>query len=59
LVEGLVKAVGFEKVLFGTDTPYLDPYSQYGKLALARLSDQEKENIFFRNAWQVLERMPP
>jgi len=57
LIERLVKAVGSEKVLFGTDVPYLDPMSQWGKLAFARLDDRAKENIYFRNAEKIRSRI--
>jgi uncharacterized protein len=57
IVERLVKTVGSEKVLFGTDMPYIDPYSQYGKIAFARLDDRTKENIFFRNAQRLLKKL--
>jgi len=56
-VERLVGSVGSAKILFGTDMPYLDPASQWGRLAFARISDEDKENIFFRNAEQILKSM--
>jgi predicted TIM-barrel fold metal-dependent hydrolase len=57
LIERMVKAVGSEKVLFGTDVPYLDPVSQWGKLAFARLDDGAKENIYLRNAEKIRSRI--
>jgi predicted TIM-barrel fold metal-dependent hydrolase len=53
LIERMVNAVGSEKVLFGTDVPYIDPFSQYAKVAFARLDDEAKQNIFYRNAQRI------
>ncbi|MBQ3592132.1 MAG: hypothetical protein II979_09335, partial [Clostridia bacterium] len=42
---------GSEKILFGTDT-----YScafQFGRIALSALSEQDKENILYRNAMRL------
>ena len=57
LIEKLVSAVGSDKVLFGTDVPYLDPFSQWGKLAFTRLDDRAKENIYYRNAERIRSRI--
>ena len=48
IIEYAVDAVGSEKILFGTDT-----YSvifQYSRIALARISHEDKENILYKNA---------
>ena len=48
VLEYAVKRIGSEKILFGTDT-----YSfafQFGRIALADISLQDKENILWKNA---------
>ena len=48
ILEYAVDRVGSQKILFGTDT-----YSfafQFGRIALSALSQEEKENILWRNA---------
>lgn len=48
IVEYAVQRVGSEKIFFGTDT-----YScgfQRGRIEYARISDKDKENIFYNNA---------
>jgi uncharacterized protein len=49
-VEFFVREVGSERVLFGTDNPFIDPRPQIGRVALARIKDEEKVNIFGANA---------
>ncbi len=48
IVEYAVDAVGSEKILFGTDT--YSPAFQYSRIALARISQADKENILYKNA---------
>jgi len=48
ILEYAVNRVGSEKIFFGTDT-----YScafQYGRVALSPISDEDKENILYKNA---------
>jgi predicted TIM-barrel fold metal-dependent hydrolase len=49
-IEFFVKEVGSERVLFGTDNPFIDPRPQIGRVALARISEQDRINIFSANA---------
>jgi len=49
-VEYFVSEVGSERVLFGTDNPYIDPRPQVGRVGLAQISDEDKINIFSANA---------
>lgn len=49
-VEFFVREVGSERVLFGTDSPFLDPRPQVGRVALADISEQDRVNIFGANA---------
>ena len=49
-----VRAFGVERVLFGTDFPIWDAASEVENLKALPLTDDEKEQIFFRNAQRVL-----
>jgi len=53
-IEFFVKEVGSERVLFGTDNPFLDPRPQLGRVALAKISHQDKVNIFGANARRLI-----
>lgn len=53
-IEFFVQEVGSERVLFGTDNPFLDPRPQIGRVALAKISPQDKANIFGRNARRLV-----
>lgn len=48
-VEFFVREVGSDRVLFGTDNPFIDPRPQIGRVALARISDEDKAKIFGGN----------
>jgi len=48
-VEYFVREVGADRVLFGTDNPFIDPRPQIGRVALARISDEDKVKIFGGN----------
>ncbi|MFQ6132280.1 MAG: amidohydrolase family protein [Armatimonadota bacterium] len=52
-LETMVESVGAEKILFGTDVPFIDPRPQVGRVALARISDDDKRLIFGLNAKRV------
>ncbi len=49
-IEFFVKEVGAERVLFGTDNPFIDPRPQVGRVGLALISPQDKMKIFGGNA---------
>jgi uncharacterized protein len=53
-VEFFVKEAGSERVLFGTDNPFLDPRPQIGRVALADISLRDKVNIFGANARRLI-----
>ena len=53
LVERLVAGVGAEKVLWGSDTHFLNPAQQFGKVAFADLTETEKEAILGGNARKI------
>lgn len=59
-LERFVRQVGAERLLFGTDATYLCVGSQIAKVALARISEEEKRLIFGANARRLFgHRLSP
>ncbi len=54
-VEFFVREVGPERVLFGTDNPFIDPRPQIGRVALARISNEDKAKIFGGNVRRYIK----
>lgn len=54
VIEELVAGVGAERVLFGSDTPLMDPRVQIGKIITAEISDAAKRLILGENARRLL-----
>lgn len=54
-IEEAVEVLGSNRIMFGTDVPYLDPSVSLGKVLGADISEEDVENILFRNAERVLE----
>ncbi len=54
LVE-IIKAHGSEKILFGTDSPWGDRRDQIEKISALPLSVKEKDDIFYKNAKNLLK----
>ena len=52
-IEQLVSAVGSKKILFGTDLPWFDEYQAVGGVLAAKISDEEKRDILYRNAQEI------
>lgn len=52
-VEKLVDSVGVERVVYGSDICFFDCMHTLGKIALAKLSDDDKEKIFGLNAKEL------
>jgi predicted TIM-barrel fold metal-dependent hydrolase len=50
LIEWFVKEIGAEKILFGSDINWLDPRAHIGRVLGARITAEDRERIFFRNA---------
>jgi predicted TIM-barrel fold metal-dependent hydrolase len=55
LVEVFVKDVGADKVLFGSDVPFLDPRGSIGRVVFARIPDADKEKILGNNMRGLLQ----
>lgn len=54
MLEHAVAQLGAEKILFGTDMPLLDPYTQYAKAASADLGEEDKAKILGGNLARLL-----
>ena len=55
-VERIVNEAGPDKVLLGTDLPFIDPTYLIGRIACTRLSDADKRKVFAGNAEGLLHR---
>lgn len=55
VIERLVSRVGAERVLFGSDMPYLEAAVALGRVMTARISDHDKELILRRNFLCMLD----
>ena len=53
LVERLATMAGADRVLFGTDMPFMSPDQQIGRILFARISDDDKRHILGLNARRV------
>jgi len=53
--EFFVSEIGSERVIFGTDSPFLDPRPQIGRVGLAEISHQDRVNIFSANARRMID----
>ncbi len=52
-IEGLVRVLGAERVLFGSDLMLLAPEFTIGMIHDARIPDEDKRKIFYHNAKQL------
>jgi len=60
MLEWLVARVGAERILFGTDSTFIDPSGTLGFVLAARISDDEKRQILGGNARRVFgDRIEP
>jgi len=53
LLERLVAMAGADRVLFGTDMPFMSPAQQIGRILFARISDDEKRQVLGVNAQKL------
>jgi len=54
-IEFFVKELGSERVLFGTDNPFIDPRAQVGRVGLAQIPHKDKVNIFSANVRRFID----
>ncbi len=62
VVDRLVESVGVERVLFGSDIPFLAQAPQLGKVIYSRISDEDKTRVLGGNFVSILEKrrgLPP
>jgi uncharacterized protein len=55
VIEQLVAEAGADRILFGSDTPLMDPRPQLGKILTAQIKDADKRQIIGLNAQRLLE----
>jgi len=53
LIEHMVEQLGAERILFGTDLPFLDVRPQLGRVAFAGISPEAKARIYGLNAGEL------
>ncbi len=54
VIEYLVREVGSQRVVYGSDAPMRDPFPQFGWVAYADISEEEKRDVFGRNMEKIL-----
>lgn len=57
IVELMTNEVGADRVLFGTDAPFLDARPAVGRVGYADISDEEKMKIMGKNMKNILESL--
>ncbi len=57
VIEFMVKHVGADRVLFGTDQPMRDPIPQFGWMAYAHCTFEEKKKMFGLNMQRIIRRV--
>lgn len=55
LIESLVKVIGAERVLFGSDFPWLDPRANLTRVFLSEISTESKRKILRDNAIRIFK----
>ena len=53
-VEAMVEGVGAERVIFGTDTPLIDPFFGLAKITGADITEEQKELILGKNIMRLI-----
>ena len=53
-IEWMVQQVGSERVIYGSDAPMRDPFPQFGWVAYADISEEDKRNILGRNMQKII-----
>ena len=55
MLERMVARVGADRILFGSDLPYLEAAMAIGRVLSAKISDQDREKIFRKNFMTLIE----
>ena len=58
MLEKFVESSGSEKIFFGTDYPWFDYHYYIGAVLGAQITDDDRRNIFYRNAERVFGFAP-
>lgn len=53
IIEDLVRRVGSERLLYGTDLPWFDEYQAVGGVISADITEDDMRNILYRNAENI------
>lgn len=53
-LDSFIEKVGAEKVLYGSDSPFIDPRYTLGKIAYSRISEEKKRKILGLNMERLL-----
>lgn len=56
ILERFVAEAGSERILFGTDLPWFNEHYYIGAVLGAEITDDDRRNVFYRNAERVLNR---
>jgi hypothetical protein len=59
LIERMVDRVGADRILWGTDMPFMSPDQQIGRVLFARISDDDKRKILGQNALTLFDSALP
>jgi predicted TIM-barrel fold metal-dependent hydrolase len=59
LLEHLVREVGADQIVWGSDQPLFSLAQQLSKVLFARIADRDKEKILYRNAARAFRLPPP
>lgn len=54
ILEMFVEAVGSKRIVFGTDMPWFSEFYYIGSVLGADITDEDRRNIFYRNAQKML-----
>jgi|YNPMSStandDraft_1061717.scaffolds.fasta_scaffold00080_21 hypothetical protein len=54
IIEHYVSKIGSQRILFGTDFPFIDPRPAIGWVKSSRISEDERNDILYRNAQRIL-----
>ena len=55
ILEKFVNALGSEQIIYGTDFPWFNQFYYIGAVLGANISDNDRHNIFHRNAQKLLQ----
>jgi len=54
MVERAVEIIGADRIVYGSDIPWLDPYTQMAKVTTAKIKDEDKRLILGENMARLL-----